>query len=48
LLNSWANKELQTGIEFYGGISQYSASALSARNSLIDKGWTIYDGGLLT
>jgi surface protein len=49
LLNSWANKELQTGIEFYGGISQYSASSLSARNSLInDKGWTIYDGGQST
>ena len=44
LLNSWSNKELQTGIEFYGGISQYSAT--SARDSLInDKGWTIYDGG---
>jgi len=49
LLNGWAILgNLQTGLNFHGGNSQYSAVGLPGRQSLIDTfGWNITDGGLI-
>lgn len=34
-------------VNFHGGSSKYNSSAISARNNLIARGWTITDGGLI-
>jgi hypothetical protein len=49
ILQEWALLSLQSGVTFNAGISQYSDSAASARQSIIDTfGWTIIDEGLET
>ena len=49
LLIGLAANNFNVGIWFDGGNSMYNASAIAARNTLvIDRGWTITDGGLLT
>ena len=45
MLISWAAQPVQSGVIFGAGNSKYSAAAASARQSLIDKGWNITDGG---
>jgi surface protein len=53
LLNSWVSKNLQTGITFHGGNSQYSLAGKVGRDILTapipgGKGWIItQDGGLI-
>ncbi|MBN1216211.1 MAG: DUF285 domain-containing protein, partial [Candidatus Lokiarchaeota archaeon] len=48
LLIGWSALTLQTGIDFHGGNSQYSAGAAAAARATIIStyGWTITDGGL--
>ena len=49
LLIGLAANNFNVGIWFDGGNSMYNASAIAARNTLvIDRGWTITDGGLIT
>jgi surface protein len=46
LLTGWAILDLQDGLTFHAGASQYTGAALAARQSIIDDdGWTITDGG---
>ena len=45
LLIGWAAQSVKTGVPFHAGNSKYSPAAVSARNVLISKGWTITDGG---
>ncbi len=46
-LISWASQNVQNNVQFDFGSTKYSAgAAASARQTLINKGWTIYDGGL--
>lgn len=46
LLVGWAPQEVQEDVVFSGGDSRYSAGdAAEARQTLIDKGWEITDGG---
>ena len=45
-LISWASQNVQQNVQIGFGNSRYSAgAAASARQTLINKGWTIYDGG---
>ncbi len=47
LLIGWAAQNVQNNVEFYGGNSQYSTAAESARNTLIEsRGWSITDEDL--
>ncbi|MDG5815923.1 BspA family leucine-rich repeat surface protein [Chitinispirillales bacterium ANBcel5] len=47
LLNGWATQDLQSGVRFGVGNSQYSSDAADARNILEnDFNWAITDGGL--
>ncbi|MCG8570157.1 MAG: BspA family leucine-rich repeat surface protein [Spirochaetes bacterium] len=45
LLMGWSAQSVESGVAFHGGNSQYSAAAAAARQALLDKGWTITDGG---
>jgi uncharacterized repeat protein (TIGR02543 family) len=48
ILIGWAAlPSLQSGVNFHGGNSKYNASAVAARETLVNTyGWTITDGGL--
>jgi surface protein len=46
LLLSWAEQEVKSGVKFHAGNSKYSSASVDARQALVDKGWTINDGGL--
>ena len=52
LLIGWSALDLQTGVTFHGGSSQYSSAAVAARELLTNTtgdggfGWDIEDGGL--
>jgi len=49
LLNTWSQLPLRTASVFFDlGDIQYSSEAEVARESLVDFGWTITDGGVLT
>ncbi len=50
LLNGWGVQNVQNNVVFDGGDSQYAGfAATTRRNALIlNKGWTITDGGLYT
>ena len=49
LLQGWGSQSLQSGVIFDGGDSQYSSSAQSSRDALVNSyGWTVTDGGLQT
>ncbi|MEO1022006.1 MAG: BspA family leucine-rich repeat surface protein [Bacteroidota bacterium] len=49
ILISWSAQQVQSGIQFDGGLSRYTVAAASARQQLIDNaGWSIVDRGLLT
>ena len=45
LLNGWSGQNVKSGVSFKTP-SKYSSAASSARESLVNKGWTITDGGL--
>ncbi|KGJ94786.1 immunoglobulin-like domain-containing protein [Colwellia psychrerythraea] len=45
LLDSWSKQEVQSGVTFGVGTSQYSPSSQDARDILTGKGWLITDGG---
>jgi hypothetical protein len=46
LLIGWAAQDLQKGVRFYGGDSQYSQAAAEARSRLATTyEWSIKDGG---
>lgn len=47
LLKEWSSlSNLKTSVTFHAGSSNYSGTAATnARNTLIQKGWTITDGG---
>ena len=46
LLNGWNAQTLQSGVNFYGGNSEYTAGAVAtARANSISDSWTITDGG---
>ncbi len=45
LLTGWATQNVQLNITFHSDSSKYSAESISARNTLISKGWKITDGG---
>ena len=46
LLMGWSSQNVQNGVYIGFGTSKYSAgAAASARQTLINKGWTILDGG---
>ena len=45
LLLSWSNQAVQPNIKFHAGNSKYSSASVDARQVLVDKGWTITDGG---
>ena len=48
ILNGWEAQNVQSGVTFHGGGSQYSSDAKTARQNLIDNdGWTITDGGMI-
>lgn len=49
ILSGWGAQDVQNGIDFDGGNSKYSASALPFRNILTGapKNWTITDGGMV-
>lgn len=47
LLIDLNNLNYNNNITFGGGLSQYNSTAVSARNALIARGWTITDGGLI-
>ncbi len=47
LLQSWSAQNLQSGVTFSGGDSQYSSSSQAARDKLTnDFNWTVTDGGV--
>lgn len=47
LLIGWDQLDLQDGLTFNAGSSQYTSAAQSARQAIInDDGWTINDGGI--
>jgi hypothetical protein len=47
ILQGWTSKILKSNVIFDGGSSQYSSSAQSVRDALVNTyGWTITDGGL--
>ncbi len=45
LLISWSQQDVQPNVNFHGGNSKYSSASENARQILVDKGWTINDGG---
>jgi hypothetical protein len=45
LLLSWSQQNVKS-LNFHGGNSQYSSASVDARQVLVNKGWTITDGGL--
>jgi surface protein len=45
LLISWSQQNVKSRVKFHGGNSKYSSVAVDARQVLVDKGWTITDGG---
>ena len=47
LIKMQANN-VNTGVRFGAGTSKYNPSAITARNALVARGWTIIDGGLVT
>ncbi|MBM7557062.1 BspA family leucine-rich repeat surface protein [Halanaerobacter jeridensis] len=48
ILKKWSTQNLENGVSFHGGSSQYSADAADERQTLIDDdGWSITDGGQL-
>jgi len=48
LLQSWSTQNLQSGVTFSGGNSQYSATSQAARDTLTnDFNWTVTDGGVV-
>jgi hypothetical protein len=45
-LISWASQNVQQNVQIGFGSAKYSAgAAAAARQTLVNKGWTIYDGG---
>ncbi len=46
LLNQIHSTSQQNNISFHGGNSKYNSSAIDARSTLIDRSWSISDGGL--
>ncbi len=47
LLLGWSQLDLNSGLTFDGGQSEYTGAAADARQSIIEEaGWTINDGGL--
>jgi len=44
LLIGWSTQDVQPGVSFGAGTSQYSAAAVDAR-ALLAQSWTITDGG---
>ncbi len=49
LLIGWSQLNVQQGVEFDGGISQFSEEAQASRDVLVELfNWTIFDGGLQT
>ena len=46
LLICWSQQDVQPNVKFHGGKSKYSSVSVNARQALVDKGWTINDGGL--
>ena len=45
-LNGWAPQNVQNGVSISFGNSRYGGGGATARQTLINKGWTIIDGGL--
>jgi len=48
LLLSWSKQDVQPYVDFHGGNSKYSSVAVNSRQALVDKDWTITDGGVLS
>ncbi|MBM1104737.1 BspA family leucine-rich repeat surface protein [Aurantibacter crassamenti] len=46
LLIGWNSQNLQSGVEFSGGNSQYCGGATARANMIASDSWTISDGGL--
>jgi surface protein len=47
LLISWSQQDVKPNVKFHGGNSKYSSVAVNSRQILVNKGWTITDGGLI-
>lgn len=45
VLNAWAAQDVRDDISISFGSSRYSEAAAAARATLVEKGWTIIDGG---
>jgi len=46
LLISWSKQDVKLNVNFDAGNSKYSSASENARQILVNKGWTITDGGL--